>query len=82
MNHLEAYQERKAKRAAISKKARREAKRGGQNKRAEVVRYENGRIRFFPVWQTGPFRFEVPGAFRIGGVDVSLPGAMRYADGL
>ncbi len=39
-------------------------------------------FRFFPVWQTGPFRFEVPGAFRIGGVDVSLPGAMRYADGL
>lgn len=39
-------------------------------------------FRFFPVWQNGPFKFEVPGAFRIGGVDVSLPGAMRYADGL
>ncbi|MDF1599716.1 DUF2184 domain-containing protein [Mesorhizobium sp. YIM 152430] len=39
-------------------------------------------FRFFPVWQTGPFRYEVPGAFRIGGVDVSLPGAMRYADGI
>ncbi len=39
-------------------------------------------FRFFPVWQTGPFRFEVPGAFRLGGVDVSLPGAMRYVDGI
>lgn len=39
-------------------------------------------FRFFPVWQTGPFRFEVPGAFRLGGVDVSLPAAMRYMDGI
>lgn len=39
-------------------------------------------FRFFPVWQVGPFRYEVPGAFRIGGVDVSLPGAVRYADGI
>ena len=39
-------------------------------------------FRFFPVWQTGPFRYDVPGAFRIGGVDVSLPGAMRYMDGI
>lgn len=39
-------------------------------------------FRFFPVWQNGPFRFEVPGAFRIGGVDVSLPKAIRYADGI
>lgn len=39
-------------------------------------------FRFFPVWQTGPFRYDVPGAFRIGGVDVSLPGAVRYMDGI
>jgi hypothetical protein len=39
-------------------------------------------FRFFPVWQAGPFRYEVPGAFRIGGVDVSLPQAMRYLDGI
>ena len=39
-------------------------------------------FRFFPVWQAGPFRFEVPGMFRIGGVDVSLPAAVRYLDGI
>ena len=39
-------------------------------------------FRFFPVWQVGPFRFEVPGMFRIGGVDVSLPSAIRYLDGI
>lgn len=39
-------------------------------------------FRFFPVWQTGPFRYEVPGALRLGGVDVSLPGAIRYMDGI
>jgi hypothetical protein len=39
-------------------------------------------FRFFPVWQTGPFRYEVPGAFRLGGVDVSLTAAMRYMDGI
>lgn len=39
-------------------------------------------FRFFPVWQDGPMRFLVPGAFRIGGVDVKLPGAFRYMDGV
>ena len=39
-------------------------------------------FRFFPMWQAGPMRFEVPGAFRIGGVDVNLPNAIRYMDGI
>jgi hypothetical protein len=39
-------------------------------------------FRFFPVWQTGPMRYDVPGAFRIGGVDVKLPSAIRYLDGI
>lgn len=38
--------------------------------------------RFLPVWQSGPMRWEVPGIFRLGGVDVSLPEAMRYMDGI
>lgn len=37
--------------------------------------------RFFPVWQDGPFNFEVPGAFRTGGVEVMRPGAFRYLYG-
>lgn len=39
-------------------------------------------FRFWPVWQAGPMRFEVPGAFRLGGVDVKRPKAMRYLDGI
>lgn len=37
-------------------------------------------FRFFPVWQDGPMRFLVPGAFRIAGVDVKRPEAFRYMD--
>ncbi|ACL61049.1 DUF2184 domain-containing protein [Methylobacterium nodulans] len=39
-------------------------------------------FRFFPAWQTGPFRFDVPGAFRLGGVDIRRPAAFRYLDGI
>jgi len=39
-------------------------------------------FRFLPAWQQGPIRFEVPGLFRIGGVDVRRPNAMRYVDGI
>lgn len=39
-------------------------------------------FRFLPVWQVGPIIFEVPGIFRIGGVDVKLPKLMRYVDGI
>jgi hypothetical protein len=39
-------------------------------------------FRFFPVWQSGPFSYEVPGAMRLGGAECSLPGAMRYLDGI
>jgi hypothetical protein len=39
-------------------------------------------FRFFPAWQTGPFRFDVPGAFRLGGVDIRRPAACRYLDGI
>ncbi|MFE1598193.1 DUF2184 domain-containing protein [Methylobacterium sp. ID0610] len=39
-------------------------------------------FRFFPAWQTGPFRFDVPGAFRLGGVDIRRPSAFRYLDGI
>lgn len=38
--------------------------------------------RFLPVWQNGPMNFVVPGIFRTGGVEVRLPGAVRYSDGI
>lgn len=38
--------------------------------------------RFLPVWQTGPIRFDIPGIFRLAGVEIRLPGAVRYADGI
>jgi hypothetical protein len=37
--------------------------------------------RFFPVYQDGPFNFEIPGAFRTGGVETLRPGAFRYLYG-
>ncbi|WP_270374974.1 DUF2184 domain-containing protein [Marinicauda sp. Alg238-R41] len=39
-------------------------------------------LRFLPVWQTGPMAFEVPGYFRLGGLEIRLPGAVKYRDGL
>ena len=38
--------------------------------------------RFFPVYQDGPFNFEIPGAFRTGGVEAMRTGAFRYLDGI
>lgn len=38
--------------------------------------------RFLPVWQTGPIRFDVPGIFRTGGLEIRRPGAVRYSDGI
>lgn len=38
--------------------------------------------RFLPVWQTGPLRFDIPGVFRTGGVEVRRPAAFRYLDGI
>jgi hypothetical protein len=39
-------------------------------------------FRFFPAWQTGPMRFDVPGVFRLGGVDIKRAKAVRYLDGI
>ena len=36
--------------------------------------------RFLPVYQTGPMRFDIPGIFRLGGVEIRRPGAVRYMD--
>lgn len=38
--------------------------------------------RFLPVWQTGPMVFDIPGIFRLGPVEIRLPGAVRYVDGI
>jgi hypothetical protein len=39
-------------------------------------------FRFLPAWQVGPIMFEVPGIFRMGGVDFRRPSAARYLDGI
>ena len=38
--------------------------------------------RFMPVWQTSPLVFDVPGIFRLGGLEIRRPGAVRYVDGI
>jgi hypothetical protein len=38
--------------------------------------------RFFPVWQRGPFVFDVPGIMRMAGLEIRRPGAFRYLDGV
>lgn len=39
-------------------------------------------FRFMQAWQMGPILFEVPGIFRLGGVDVRRPRAVRYLDSI
>lgn len=39
-------------------------------------------FRFMAPWQTGPILFQVPGIMRLGGLDVRLPKAIRYIDGV
>ncbi|MEJ8308597.1 DUF2184 domain-containing protein [Agrobacterium larrymoorei] len=39
-------------------------------------------FRFWNPWQMGPMLFEVPGTFRLGGVDVKLAKGIRYLDGV
>lgn len=38
--------------------------------------------RFLEARQTGPLMFDVPGIFRIAGLEIRRPGAMRYLDGV
>jgi hypothetical protein len=38
--------------------------------------------RFLNVWQTGPIVFDVPGIFRLAGLEIRRPGAIRYMDGV
>ncbi|MBI5111855.1 MAG: DUF2184 domain-containing protein [Rhodovulum sp.] len=39
-------------------------------------------FRFLPAWQVGPILYEVPGIFRLGGVDIRRPASVRYLDGI
>lgn len=39
-------------------------------------------FQFRQPWRRGPLTFEVPGIFRIGGVDIRRPGSVRYLDGV
>lgn len=38
--------------------------------------------RFLPVWQTAPLVFDVPGIFRVAGLEIRRPKAVRYVDGI
>lgn len=38
--------------------------------------------RFLPVYQAGPIRWEVPGIFRLGGLDIRQPNSVKYGDGI
>jgi len=38
--------------------------------------------RFLPAYQAGPIRWEVPGIFRLGGLDIRLPQSVKYGDGI
>lgn len=38
--------------------------------------------RFLPVWQRGPMVFDVPGVFRLAGLEIRRPGALRFLDGI
>ncbi|RPH72726.1 MAG: DUF2184 domain-containing protein [Myxococcaceae bacterium] len=38
--------------------------------------------RFLPVWQTGPLVYDIPGIFRVAGLEIRRPGAVRYLDGI
>ena len=55
-----------------------------------VIAYRNSRDvlklhlpmphRFMPVWQQSYMTYHVPGIFRTGGLEIRLPGAVRYMD--
>lgn len=38
--------------------------------------------RFLPVFQSAPLVFDIPGIFRLGGLDIRRPKAVRYIDGI
>lgn len=37
---------------------------------------------FLEVWRTGPMIFDIPGVFRLAGMEIRRPGAVRYLDGV
>ena len=39
-------------------------------------------LRFLDPMRVGPLQYHVPGVFRTGGVEIRLPGAFRYRDGI
>ena len=38
--------------------------------------------RFLDVWRDGPMLYKVPGIFRLAGLEIRRPGAIRYIDGV
>lgn len=39
-------------------------------------------LQFQAPWQSGPLRWDVPGVFRLGGLDIRLPKEVTYVDGV
>ena len=37
---------------------------------------------FLEVWRTGPMIYDIPGIFRLAGLEIRLPGAVRFLDGV
>ncbi len=37
---------------------------------------------FLEVWRTGPMIFDIPGVFRLAGMEIRRPGSVRYLDGV
>lgn len=52
------------------------------NRREVVQLYLPGPHEFFEPFQSGPFTFEVPGLFNIGGVEFRRPKGAAYRDGI
>lgn len=38
--------------------------------------------RFLPVWQRSPLVYDIPGIFRVGGLEIRRPQTVRYIDGV
>jgi hypothetical protein len=38
--------------------------------------------RFLPVWQRSPLVYDIPGIFRVGGLEIRRPATVRYVDGV
>ena len=64
---------------------------GSGNTQRMIAYHRNPRVlklhipmphRFLPIYQDSRLHFQVPGVFRLGGLDVRRPKEIRYGDGI